>query len=193
MELPYERFGDLLISGLPVFDFFIEGVPIPQGSLKAVKSRWMKFAKLVQSNKSLDGWRAQVYSAIAARRQANGWELERGPVAVSLVFRLIKPKSRPKTKRTWPDTKPDLDKLARAVLDALTGAIILDDAQVVFLTAMKDWEEKGPGVHIRIWRVPSGETLPEYRKHPKTKRPTRKDRELADLGEAMERASMREG
>ena len=33
--------------------------------------------------------------------------------------------------RSWPDVKPDIDKLARAVLDGITGIVIRDDAQGV--------------------------------------------------------------
>ena len=42
--------------------------------------------------------------------------------------------------------RPDLDKLQRAVLDALTGVLFSDDGQVVQLAAVKQYGQ--PGVHI---------------------------------------------
>jgi Holliday junction resolvase RusA-like endonuclease len=50
--------------------------------------------------------------------------------------------------RRYPTTKPDLDKLARAVLDALTGVYYLDDAQVVSLDLQKAYTHGAPGVYI---------------------------------------------
>ena len=58
-----------------------------------------------------------------------------GPVRVSLVFFIERPKS---VKREHPSVRPDIDKLARAVLDGLTTAgVYSDDSQVVDLTASK--------------------------------------------------------
>jgi crossover junction endodeoxyribonuclease RusA len=69
---------------------------------------------------------------------------------VELAFMLVKPASAPKKKQTWPVHRPDLDKLVRAVLDALTGSIIIDDSQVVSLVATKEWETNGPGVMVMV-------------------------------------------
>jgi hypothetical protein len=44
----------------------------------------------------------------------------------------------------YPATTPDIDKLARALLDALTGVLVLDDKQVVELTCRKSWAEYSP-------------------------------------------------
>jgi hypothetical protein len=49
-----------------------------------------------------------------------------------MVFTVQKPKSAPKTRRTWPDKKPDLSKLVRSTEDAITDAgLWADDARVV--------------------------------------------------------------
>lgn len=54
-----------------------------------------------------------------------------GPVILGVTFTVRKPKSAPKTRVTWPERQPDLDKLLRAVKDALRAAgVYRDDAQV---------------------------------------------------------------
>jgi Holliday junction resolvase RusA-like endonuclease len=70
------------------------------------------------------------------------------PVAVGLRFYIPRPKS--KKKAAYPDTKPDIDKLARAALDALSTVIFRDDAQVVALQARKVYADAGARLDITI-------------------------------------------
>ena len=49
-------------------------------------------------------------------------------------------------------TRPDVDKLIRAVLDALTGIVYADDSQVTAVSAAKLFDPK-PRVEIRIQSV----------------------------------------
>lgn len=67
-------------------------------------------------------------------------------VMVSLGFRLQAPR---RTVRELPTTRPDIDKLSRACLDAMTGIVYLDDAQVVHLEATKLYGET-PGCRIIV-------------------------------------------
>lgn len=64
-------------------------------------------------------------------RQSFSKPLE-GPIGVSLTFIFARPKRLKKTRtdRTWKDTKPDIDNLEKAVLDALNGIAWMDDGQV---------------------------------------------------------------
>ena len=65
------------------------------------------------------------YLALVARTEALRCGIEEpaaGPVGITIVFGLG---SRPSVSR------PDLDNLAKAVIDALTGVIIQDDPQIV--------------------------------------------------------------
>ncbi len=80
------------------------------------------------------------------------WQQIDGPVTVALEFVLPRPKSAPKTRTPAATKRPDVDKLARAILDAITGICVADDAQVTHLCAKKRLGEIGetPGVHIRI-------------------------------------------
>jgi Holliday junction resolvase RusA-like endonuclease len=72
-----------------------------------------------------------------------------------------KPTSAPKTRRTWPDKKPDVSKLARSTEDAISDAgLWVDDARVVEygrLAKVFPGEDRdalqSPGVIVRIQRM----------------------------------------
>lgn len=54
--------------------------------------------------------------------------------------------------------KPDVENLAKTVLDGMTGIVYTDDNQVVELTISK-WRTDNPaqvGFHIEVWPVPEG-------------------------------------
>lgn len=115
-------------------DFTVKGQPVPQGSMRAFNNR------IVHVNaKPLNLWRRTV-------RDAYRGSLFDGPVMVSMVFTL--PRGRT-VRRARPFVKPDLDKLVRAILDALTGAAFHDDAQVTSITARKEYGPS-PGVRIKV-------------------------------------------
>jgi len=123
--------------------FDVSSRPVPQGSMRAFVVNNKPI--LTSTSKGLKDWRRLVMSE-AQRHISEHFD---GPVAITLHFRLPKPKSAPKKRRTLPDKRPDLDKLVRAVLDALTHVIMIDDSQVVALTATKDYGSP-PGVSIQV-------------------------------------------
>ena len=56
-----------------------------------------------------------------------------------------------------PGTRPDLDKLARALLDGITGVVVKDDSLVVDLMVGKRYgEAPGVVVEIRRWKAAAG-------------------------------------
>ena len=126
---------------------FVPGAPAPQGS-KSFKGIRGGKAILVESSEAVGPWRERV--ALAAHSNADG--LIAGPVSVRLDFVMPRPKSAPK--RTTPPAvkRPDIDKLSRAILDALTGICWHDDSQVIALTATKRLAEidETAGVHIAL-------------------------------------------
>lgn len=69
-----------------------------------------------------------------------------GPAIVYLTFILPRPKSLPK-KITHHTKKPDLDNLAKAVLDAMQGSFFVSDSQITSLALFKTYGER-PGVEI---------------------------------------------
>lgn len=123
--------------------FEVEGLPMPQGSHTAV-SRGGKPALIPAgtstSRKAFATWRGLVADAAADMVPDDG-PLD-GPLEVSVTFRLPMPGSRNADTRragwAWAATKPDLDKLVRAVGDSLVaGGLIRDDARIVRITAEK--------------------------------------------------------
>jgi len=125
--------------------FQVFGDPVPQGSKRAfvVKNR----AVVVDDNKAtLKSWRSAVVDA--ARAELNGDAPELGPVRITLMFFLRRPQ-RPKA--GVPIVKPDVDKLARAVLDGMTDAgVFRDDSQVTTLTARKRYTTETPCVRVFV-------------------------------------------
>lgn len=100
---------------------------------------------MVEASKYVGPWR----QTIALTARSRGGILPPGPVGVELAFVMPRPKQTPK--RTPPAIKrPDTDKLARAVLDAITGVWIADDSHVTRLVASKRIAEpdEQPGVAI---------------------------------------------
>lgn len=53
-----------------------------------------------------------------------------GPLVLEATFYVLKPKSSPR-RRQYPDTKPDVENLGKAVCDALQGLIYVDDSRIV--------------------------------------------------------------
>jgi Holliday junction resolvase RusA-like endonuclease len=105
---------------------------------------------MIESSKRLKPWRATV---AAAARAAYQGELMTGPVWVVLLFRVPRPAGHYGTRNTLrasapdrPAVRPDVDKLARAVLDACTGIIWEDDSRVVGMVASKIYGPPGVAV-----------------------------------------------
>lgn len=143
---------------------FIPGDPTTQGSI-AFKGMRGNRAILTSDNPRLYKWRNHVRAHIIG---SDGEPFERfeGPVHLDLEFVLSRPQSAPKKK----DTKisadkrrsSDLDKLARAIFDAVSDAkkkggrvikgALKDDVQVVSVTASKRIAKIGetPGCHLHI-------------------------------------------
>lgn len=114
--------------------FRVHGTPAPQGSKRHVGNGVM-----VESSAAVKPWREAVkYAAIDAM---DGQPPIRGPVALVVSFWFRKPASAPKS-RQHPARRPDLDKLLRSTLDAMSDAAVwIDDAQVVEIDATKSYCE----------------------------------------------------
>lgn len=102
----------------------------------------------MEASKQLPEWRKEiVLAAKEAMLSSSDWFMTDKPVRVEAVFFLPKPKT---VKREYPTVAPDVDKISRGVLDALTAAgVYEDDAQVVELIALKRYSETS-GVSIRV-------------------------------------------
>ena len=115
--------------------FFVPGIPAPQGSKRAFVVG--KRAVLVESSKACKPWRDSVRAAALDAMQ--GRPLLEGPLRMDVTFAMPRPANVPKDRRGWPATKPDRDKLLRAVSDALTAAVYRDDSQVCAGATRKEY------------------------------------------------------
>lgn len=119
--------------------FTVVGKPEPAGSKKAFMRPGARFPVVVDDNAKSKPWKKTV--ATTALGAMMGRTLLTGPLALSLDFVVLRPKGHFGTGRNadvvkdsappWPVVKPDVLKLARAVEDALTGVVWVDDAQIV--------------------------------------------------------------
>ena len=113
-------------------EFTVYGTPRPQGSMRAFIPRGAKFPVVTADNKKLKPWRNEVAGvAVSLDVQCIAAHI---PVSVDIAFFFARPKS---VKRTAMTVKPDIDKLIRSVLDAITGILINDDSQVCSVLATK--------------------------------------------------------
>lgn len=125
-----------------MLELFIAGVPRPQGSKNAYK-RGTRVV-LVESNKHLPEWRQAVFEAL----RASGVTFD-SAVTVMATFYIPRPKT---NRRLYATTKPDVDKLQRAIGDCLTKAgTIVDDSYIVTWNAAKAYADGvEPGVRIIV-------------------------------------------
>lgn len=115
----------------------VHGVPVPQGSKVIMRGNLVDVR-----SKELKAWRRAISTAATNANEP----IEIGAVRVALTFFMPKPKT---VVRQHPSVRPDLDKLVRACLDALTGIAFTDDGQVCDLIAYKRYQHEG-GVGVRI-------------------------------------------
>lgn len=150
-----------------IVSFEVRGDPVAQGSPRAFivgKGTDRERAQVVSGAKgkgshgrSLAGWRSDVKKAAV---EAMGDRLPvAGPVALELQFIMGRPashhvagdRSRPLKANAprWCDKRPDVGKLARAVEDALSSVVYVDDNQVVDLHPTKPYGF-APGVRVTV-------------------------------------------
>ena len=126
------------------YEFFIPGIPVTQGSMRVVKGNviHVKSAQLKQ-------WRRKI--AIQARALIGQPVAKQTPI--SMEYKFYMPRGKTVT-RHWPSVQPDLDKLVRAVNDALEqdARIIPNDGCIIELKAAKYYADRPnkPGVYIHI-------------------------------------------
>jgi crossover junction endodeoxyribonuclease RusA len=125
----------------------VEGSPVPQGSFRHIGN-----GRIIAANPKLNAWRETIANQVA---QKTAVRLIDESCTVQLVFTLPRPKSVPKSRRATPTTKPDLDKLVRATLDAISlpkyVQLLTDDSIVTDLHAAKRYaDHTPPGVRIFI-------------------------------------------
>ena len=133
--------------------FFAPGIPQTKGSSRG----FIAHGKVVITNDNAKTKPWQGTIALAAR--AAGVTMREGAADLTMTFVFPRPKSHVGKKGLRASAppahtqKPDLDKLARVVLDALTGIAYADDSCVVGVHAQKRWAtsaDDAPGVHVGV-------------------------------------------
>jgi crossover junction endodeoxyribonuclease RusA len=127
------------------FALTVPGKPLPKGSLRHVgKGRLVEQTKVKTWMQEIRNHTVETYGSEIPLFEA--------PVQAVLKFRFPRPASA--KNRLYPHLRSagDIDKLTRAVLDALQPAVLLDDSLVVELTASKSYAltDDDAGVSISI-------------------------------------------
>lgn len=137
--------------------FDVIGLPVAQGSLRAFSLKNGGYAMVATNAKRLKPWRLEMKEQAASA--LDGHLPAASAVRLDLEFRFPRPAGHFGKRGLRPTAavdlfrRPDLDKLIRAVLDALTDAgAFRDDAQVDEIRARKRYcsnaEQPGVGVCI---------------------------------------------
>lgn len=112
--------------------FTVYAKPVSQGSVHAITVNG-KARVIHNKSKELYDQRGLIQSLF---KEAGGTKID-GAVEICITFCFIRPKSVSAKKRPEMTVKPDIDKLTRSVLDALTHHAYDDDSQVVWLHVNK--------------------------------------------------------
>jgi Holliday junction resolvase RusA-like endonuclease len=142
-----------------VVAFVVDGTPAPQGSKTVVPTAAGHRTK--ESNEAaLRSWRGDV--AARAREAMAGRPPLAGAVELDVAFMFGRPRAHYGTGRNagrlkpsapiYCPTRPDLDKLLRAIGDAITGIVVVDDAAIVEVRARKAYGS--PAAHIAVRVLP---------------------------------------
>jgi crossover junction endodeoxyribonuclease RusA len=147
---PESRSERLLPAGTAL-NLFVPGRAAPQGSKRHVGG-----GVLVESSKAVAPWRTLV-----AWHVAQVWLTAPlgGPVWVELEFVMPRPTGTPKRRTPPAVKKPDLDKLTRAVFDALSKIVWVDDSVITSARASKRLAglDEQPGAWITAGQFVDGQ------------------------------------
>jgi Holliday junction resolvase RusA-like endonuclease len=140
-------------------EFVVQGTPVPQGSTKSFYLKKLERVVTTHVNASeLRDWRFAIKLQAEKAMQANHYIMsdeKDSAYAVTMSFFFLKPKS---IKHNSKNTKPDLDKLIRSVLDALTGTCFINDSRVIMTHASKEFSHNGREYAIiKVHSIKTGE------------------------------------
>lgn len=134
-------------------EFFVPGAPVGKGRPRAARRGT---GVVMFTPEKTAGYEALVAAAASNAMRAEAGPLFTGPLEAVLEMRIPIPASWSKAHKAaalagaeLPTSKPDIDNVVKAILDACNGVVFRDDAQVVMLVATKAFSD-GPGVRVVI-------------------------------------------
>lgn len=134
-----------------MISFTVYGTPRPAGSKRAFVRGGR--AMVVDANPQSKPWKQEI-AGTAAMVMGDEHPFD-GALSVRLMFVMSRPQAhylRGEVRGSAPlyhVSRPDVDKLSRAVLDSLTGIVWRDDAQVAVKHVKKVYGEH-PGVTVHV-------------------------------------------
>lgn len=129
--------------------FTIHGPASTKGSTHAFKSNRTGKMVTLSNAASLPAWT----QSVAWSAKQSGIKVVPKPRAIVVVVWVIY--ARPKSvKRALMTVRPDIDKVLRAALDALTGIAYEDDAQVIEAITRKRYGARTETI-VQVWEEPS--------------------------------------
>jgi Holliday junction resolvase RusA-like endonuclease len=141
------------------FSLFIPGIPASKGSYRPITGRSRTTGKpvtrLIPMDRKERPWRDHVRDTILSHKHPtippNSY------IKIETTFYLPRPKTTPPHKRKHPTVKPDIDKLQRALYDAITETHIWhDDCQITDVISHKRYADDTPtGVFLTITWEPN--------------------------------------
>jgi Holliday junction resolvase RusA-like endonuclease len=132
--------------------FFVPGEPVAKGRPRFVRATGRTFTPAKTAN-----YEGAV--ADAASKAMDGREPFDGPLRVTIRATFLVPQSwsqKRKREAVWKASRPDVENIVKACLDAMNMVAYRDDAQVVELTAQKKFGPI-PGVTVSIEPIPQHE------------------------------------
>jgi crossover junction endodeoxyribonuclease RusA len=132
--------------------FVVHGVAQPKGSARAFMPKNGKFPVVTSDNPRVRSWQHLVADAASRVIGETRWRMLDTAVRVTVAFHLPRPRKFQRQAAPVAHlTNPDVDKLVRAVFDALTQVAWVDDRQVVDLVAMKRYAAVDAPPSIEVW------------------------------------------
>ena len=124
----------------------IDGPAVPQGRPRAVRAG--SGVRMYDPPKSRN-YKEVVRLKCKSYMSRNQIKTVTGPLALHLTFYFKPPKSYSKkrieaikSREELFTKKPDLDNLAKSILDGMSGTVFVDDAQIVYMSLQKEYADR---------------------------------------------------
>lgn len=149
-----------------ILAFTVYGVAQPKGNHRALALKGMKFPIITETNRNVKSWQqlvAEGANQALLQLPAAERRLLEHAVRLTIAFYLPRPKKHAKRGVFVPHcVAPDIDKLERAILDALSQVVYADDKQVTEVIKGKYYAAVDEPAHVDVRVEPApGQRLVE--------------------------------